>query len=117
MFGILGTWVLIVWALLSGGSLVAYYDFASVVLVIGGTFTLVFFCYPARNVGRFFSVFRTALFHKAQSNEKLIEDLVSYAEMARRDGILSLENVTKDIDDRFIVRGIQMAVDGTDPEL
>ncbi|MCC7407981.1 MAG: MotA/TolQ/ExbB proton channel family protein [Phycisphaeraceae bacterium] len=117
LFGILGTWVLIVWALMSGGSITAYYDFASVVLVIGGTFTLVFFCYPARNVTRFFSIFRTALFHKAQSNDKLIEDLVSYAEMARRDGILSLENVTKDIDDRFIVRGIQMAVDGTDPEL
>src|SRR5690606_14121066 len=39
------------------------------------------------------------------------------AEIARRDGILSLEGTTKDIDDPFIVRGIQMAVDGTDPEL
>jgi chemotaxis protein MotA len=43
--------------------------------------------------------------------------MVSYAEIARRDGILSLENATKDMDDPFIVRGIQMAVDGTDPEL
>src|SRR5690606_33825869 len=43
--------------------------------------------------------------------------LVSYAEVARRDGILSLETMCKDIDDAFIVRGIQMAVDGTDPEL
>jgi chemotaxis protein MotA len=43
--------------------------------------------------------------------------MVSYAEIARRDGILSLESTTKDIEDPFIVLGIQMAVDGTDPEL
>jgi len=47
----------------------------------------------------------------------LIDDLVGYAEIARRDGILSLENATKDAEDAFIVKGIQMAVDGTDPEL
>jgi chemotaxis protein MotA len=43
--------------------------------------------------------------------------MVKYAEVARRDGILALENVTADIDDPFIVSGIQMAVDGTDPDL
>lgn len=37
--------------------------------------------------------------------------------MARRDGILALENVTDDIKDPFLVSGIQMAVDGTDPDL
>jgi chemotaxis protein MotA len=48
---------------------------------------------------------------------ELIKDLVSYAEVARRDGILSLENVIADVKDPFIVSGIQMAVDGTDPDL
>ena len=43
--------------------------------------------------------------------------LVGYAEKARRDGILSLEDTTRDLDDRFIVAGIQMVVDGNDPEL
>ena len=37
--------------------------------------------------------------------------------MARRDGILSLENMTRDNENKFLVGGIQMAVDGTDPEL
>ncbi len=43
--------------------------------------------------------------------------MVSYAEIARRDGILSLEATCKEIEDPFVVQGIQMAVDGTDPEL
>ena len=42
---------------------------------------------------------------------------MKFAEIARRDGILSLESMTGTIQDKFIVKGIQMAVDGTDPEL
>ena len=38
------------------------------------------------------------------------------AEVARRDGILALENATAEIKDPFLVSGIQMAVDGTDPD-
>ena len=47
----------------------------------------------------------------------LIKQLVGFAETARRDGILALENVTEDIKDDYLVRGIRLAVDGTDPEL
>ena len=47
----------------------------------------------------------------------LIKQLVGFAETARRDGILALENVTEDIEDDYLVRGIRLAVDGTDPEL
>lgn len=117
LFGFLGTWVLLIWALLSGGSITYFIDVPSMVLVIGSSTTIIFVSFPASTVKRFFSVFMKAFFHQPQSVQKLIEDLVSYAEVARRDGILSLENTTKDIDDPFIVSGIQMAVDGTDPEL
>ena len=117
LFGFIGTWVLIAWALLAGGRLDIYVDVPSVILVIGASVTVIFFAFPARNVKGFISVVKKAFFSQSPSIDKLIEDLVSYAEIARRDGILSLENTTKDIEDRFIVRGIQMAVDGTDPEL
>ena len=117
LFGILGTWALILWAIASSGEMAAFVNVPGVILVIGTCFTIIFFSWPARNVKGIFKVIRTVASHKGQSVEKLIDDLVSYAEIARRDGILSLENATKDIDDRFIVNGIQMAVDGTDPEL
>jgi chemotaxis protein MotA len=47
----------------------------------------------------------------------VITDLVRFAEIARREGILALENHVDDMRDPFIVRGVKMAVDGTDPEL
>lgn len=47
----------------------------------------------------------------------LISNLVRFAEIARRDGILALEQVMESVEDRFLKRGLQLAVDGTDPEL
>ena len=117
LFGLLGTWVLIGWALLSGGNVGAYINPPSIILVFGTSMTVLFMSFPVSNLKKMFSVTKQAIVSHNHSIDKLIEDLVSYAEIARRDGILSLENTTKDIDDPFIVRGIQMAVDGTDPEL
>jgi len=117
IFGFLGVWALITWALLSSGSIMYYVDIPSMILVIGSSFAILFFAFPANECKKFLQVMKKAFFNSPQSPEKLIDDLVSYAEIARRDGILSLENSTKDIDDPFIVNGIQMAVDGTDPEL
>jgi chemotaxis protein MotA len=117
LFGLLGTYVLVVWAILAGGAPGWYVDVPSVILVIGASTTVMFLTFPVSNVKGMIAVLKKCLFPKKHNAEKLIEDMVSYAEIARRDGILSLENTTKDIDDPFIVQGIQMAVDGTDPEL
>lgn len=117
LFGFIGTWVLIAWAIVAGGDVRPFIDEQSIILVVGGSVTVIFFAVPARNIKGLLAVAKKAFFHNAKPIEQLIDDLVSYAEVARRDGILSLENTTKDIDDPFIVRGIQMAVDGTDPEL
>lgn len=117
LFGILGTWLLILWALLSGGNLGWFIDPTSIILVIGASSTAVFMCFPARLVKKFFAIVKRALFHQSRSLEDVIAMMVSFAEVARRDGILSLENKLAEVDDKFVVQGIQMAVDGTDPEL
>lgn len=117
LFGFLGTWALLLWALLAGGQMGIYIDVPSVVLVIGASATVMFMAFPAGSVRKIVGVAKKAFVHQTKPIDQLIEDMVSYAEIARRDGILSLENATKDMEDPFIVRGIQMAVDGTDPEL
>jgi len=117
LIGFLGTWILLMWALFGSGDVTMFFDRNSLILVVGMTSTVIFLAFPISDVKRLIGVIRRAVFCSAPSTGKLIEDMVSYAEIARRDGILSLENTTKDIEDEFIVRGIQMAVDGTDPEL
>jgi len=46
-----------------------------------------------------------------------VTELVGYAESARRDGLLALDEVTATIEDPFTKKGLQLVVDGTDPEL
>ena len=46
-----------------------------------------------------------------------VTQLVSFAEMARRDGLLALDEHLEEIDDEFTRKGLQLVVDGTDPEL
>jgi len=101
----------------AGTAWMVFINVPSAIIVVGGAIASVIVSAPlgrTLKIGKFFS---KALLHKEQSIPELINDLVKYAEIARRDGILSLENATKEAKDPFIVRGIQMAVDGTDPEL
>lgn len=46
-----------------------------------------------------------------------VKELVGYAEAARRDGLLALDEVTNSIEDPFTRKGLQLVVDGTDPDL
>ena len=46
-----------------------------------------------------------------------VAELVGYAESARRDGLLALDEVTNTIEDPFTRKGLQLVVDGTDPDL
>ena len=108
---------LMLWAVLSRGDFSAFADAPSVAIVIGGGLAASLISFPLGNVLSIFRVVKKAFLSKSRDPAELIKELVGYAEIARRDGILSLENMTKDIDDAFIVSGIQMAVDGTDPEL
>jgi chemotaxis protein MotA len=43
--------------------------------------------------------------------------MVQYAETARRDGVLALETVAREAPDAFLRRGLQLTIDGTDPEI
>ena len=76
---------------IGGGSFQAFFDLPSVFVVIGGSIAAALISFPLKN---FFGVFKVTLksvFYKLESIPKLIEELVSLAETARRDGLLALE--------------------------
>ncbi len=108
---------LILWGMISGASLEMFIDYPSVAIVIGGAVSAALISFPLKDVFKIAKVVKHSVLFKARNKTELIKELVHYAEVARRDGILSLENSVREIDDEFLVSGIQMAVDGTDPEL
>ena len=108
---------LVLWAIMSKTSLLIFVDAASVAIVVGGSVASVLISFPIRNAASIARVIKKTLFTRPKSPLAVIQELVRYAEVARRDGILALESVTQEADDPFVVSGIQLAVDGTDPEL
>lgn len=108
---------LLLWAIMGKTSLGAFIDVGSVAIVLGGAFSAVLIAFPIKSIIGAMKVAKNCFFSKTRDPRELIADMVRFAEVARRDGILALENVTSDIKDPFLVSGIQMAVDGTDPDL
>ncbi|MCC6152265.1 MAG: MotA/TolQ/ExbB proton channel family protein [Candidatus Hydrogenedentes bacterium] len=109
--GILGS------AILSGGDPSLYLDFASFLIVFGGTLASTLINYPLRDVISVFGSLRNAFFHKQPSPDDLITRLVSYSIVARKEGILALEAHAKRANDEFLEKSVQLAIDGTSPEL
>ena len=59
---------------------------------------------------------KKAFLPKVTPPDKLVDDVVKLAERARREGLLALEDAIKTVDHAFLKRGLQLAIDGTDPE-
>ncbi len=90
---------------------------ASFAITIGGAVAATLISLPLDKVKGSVGVVRNAFLTKTQEPKEMIKQLVSFAEVARRDGILALEESSKDVKDEFMVKGLQLAVDGADPEL
>jgi chemotaxis protein MotA len=90
---------------------------ASVLITFGGAFSAVFISYSMKSHQGLGGVVRNAIFTRSIGVENIIPTLVSFAEKARREGLLSLEDDVSKLDDQFLRKGIQLVVDGTDPEL
>jgi chemotaxis protein MotA len=99
-----------------GESLGTFRDASAVLIVFGGSFAALLVSLPLYRILQAAKAAKKVLFSRRTEPEKLIRDIVHYAEKARRDGILSLEGLTHEMEDDFLVRGVQMAVDGSDPE-
>ena len=59
---------------------------------------------------------KTALMAKPSTADGLVDDLVKLADRARREGLLALEDAANEVTDPFLRKGLELAIDGTDPE-
>ena len=104
----------------SGGGIAAmgnFFDFPSVLITIGGSFSCMLASYQMSDfVGGLKSIkliFKTPTINTPEMIQKIIE----LSNVARKEGLLSLEEAASDLDDDFLRKGILLIVDGTDPEL
>jgi chemotaxis protein MotA len=114
LVGLLGAFGIITAAILFGGSAIIFVNIPSLLIVGGGTMFAVLMKFP---LGHFFTAFKVAakaFFAKTEDPVKLIEEGVLLANIARKEGVLGLEG--QDIQNEFLERGIQLCVDGHEPD-
>lgn len=100
----------------SAETLRAFLNAPALLIVMGGTLAAVFISVPARALAGAWRVALVALFHRPRDLDFLIDEMVGYAEIARREGILALEGAIDSAGDEFLARALALAVDGTSPE-
>ncbi len=95
-----------------------FLDPGAIILIVGGTIGATMLSFPlptylSATVGGFKNVFT----EKKEDANEMIKVLVSFAEKARREGLLALETEANSIDDPFLRKGIQLVIDGRDTEV
>lgn len=99
------------------GNFALFFDPPSLMITVMGSMSGLLASYPLSYILGIGSIVRHAFFATEQNAKDMIVTLVSFSEKARREGLLALEDDLDDLDDEFLRKGIQLVVDGTDPEL
>jgi chemotaxis protein MotA len=102
--------------ILEGGSPSSIILLPSMLLVIGGGLMAAMAGGLLKDTTSIGKTLQKAFLPKLTPPDKLVDDMVKLAERARREGLLALEDAIKTVDHAFLKRGLQLAIDGTDPE-
>ncbi|MGM0608405.1 MAG: motility protein A [Candidatus Muiribacteriota bacterium] len=100
-----------------GVDIVAFIDIPSIFIVAGGALGGVFICFSMAQMKTIPAIFKKVFYEEDFNSLDTISSLVSFAEKARREGLLALEDDVEKVEDPFFKKGIQLVVDGTDPDL
>lgn len=112
-----GLYLIVFWGVGSPAKIAMFVDIHSLAITMGGTVAAILVAYPFSTVLSAFSIAKHAFMPQKFNAGITLNLLVSFSEQARREGILSLENRVHEVHDEFMRKGIELAVDGTDPQV
>ncbi|MCB2297158.1 motility protein A [Clostridium tagluense] len=108
---------LTLWGMASGGtSLKIFYDPASIAITVGGSFAALLIAYPIGAMNKVFKVIVQSFKESTASSSEIINSFTTLSKKARKEGLLSLEDEMVQLTNEFLKKGLQMVVDGLEPE-
>lgn len=119
IFGVLlGVIAVGVGLVLKGASLLALFNPAAIIIIFVGTIAAVLNAFPMNEIKRVPALFKI-IFTEQQlpTLEEILPQFVNWATIARKEGLLALEQEIENMDDPFLRNGMKMAIDGYTPEL
>jgi chemotaxis protein MotA len=114
--GVVSAFGLVLVAIFMGGGLNIFINVPALMIVVGGTVGVTMINYPLKDVFGVIKVVRKTLFSKTIAVKELIERFVTFANKTRREGILALESEIKTVEDEFLKKGVQLSIDGLEPQ-
>ncbi len=109
-FGFIGA------AIMMHGSITDFIDLPGAMVAFGGSTSAIFIMFPMKKALGAFGVVKHCFLFKLSNPKEEIARLTELASVARRDGLLALEKRIPDLKDPFLVRGLEMVIDGTPRE-
>lgn len=119
IIGIIMSVVLIGYGIMAGvgpKQLGNFWDFNSVLIVVGGTIAAVVSSYPVKTLKQIPKHFKIMMNGKKYNPIEFIDTLVEFAQIARKNGLLALEEKANEQTDPFFKQSIMLIVDATDPD-
>jgi chemotaxis protein MotA len=115
--GFLLAWALVIGSIMMGAApFSAFIDIPSFLVVIGGAMAAAMMAFPLKSFLALPMVMKKAFLNKQADLLVIINQLVSLAEVARRDGLLALDSKMSEVENPVIKAGLQMAIDGNDAD-
>jgi chemotaxis protein MotA len=113
---LLGLVIIVVSNMLEGGNPASLLLLPPMLLVLGTTVMVTVAGGTMADAKNAVKSLKLAFTAKVRPASEVVPTVVQLAEKARREGLLALEDALKDVDDPFLVKGVTMAIDGTDPD-
>lgn len=104
----------IVWSIMSAPGGEVFINIPSMMITVGGMIAATLIHFSLGQVMSIIGIMKKTLFYRLPSEHDLIQKMVNYSAISRRDGNLALEQHLGTAGDKFLVKGLQMAIDGQD---
>ena len=117
IIGIAVGFICIVVSIVIGGPISAFISLSSIFIVLGGTISATIVSYDAKTLKSIPQIMKNITKKREIDLKKDIDMIVEIANIARREGLLALDDAVADIDNLFLQKGIMLIVDGVDTEL
>lgn len=117
VLGLILGFVFMIVSIAMNGRLGLFIDIPSVMITFGGTLASMLVAYPMNKFMNSLKTIRLIFQTKEMNTGNIIQKILELANIARKEGLLALEEAAQDMDDKFLQKGVLLIVDGTDPEL
>ncbi|MCS7163910.1 MAG: flagellar motor protein [Thermodesulfovibrio sp.] len=114
---ILGIGAIIAGNIAEGGTTAHLVQLAAAIIVFGGTLGAVILSFPSKDLTTAFISLKFIFFNRKVNFNETIETILDLSVIARKRGLLALQEELDRIDDSFLRRGITYVIDGLSPNL